>query len=216
MVKQTVVPCVCKDSNSHTCIQISRRDGFVKFIPLNILGFGVEELGEEAFDRVWAADTDYPVERAAKLYAAYAAELGGSPEAMRELAKITSLSQEEISMATSKNTEVAAKKTPAAPAKKVVAPTKVAAQTKAAPAKKAAAQTKAAPTKKASDTAGSEKRHSAAQMFKDLIMGGDLTDDQIFAKVKKEFNLDDNKRSYVSWYRNDLSKKGFKPPAAKA
>ena len=47
-------------------------------------------------------------------------------------------------------------------------------------------------------------------------MEGKLTDDQIFAKVQKEFNLDDNKRSYVKWYRNDLNKKGMNPPAAKA
>ena len=52
-------------------------------------------------------------------------------------------------------------------------------------------------------------------MFKTLIMEGKLTDAQIFAKVQKEFGLDDNKRSYVKWYRNDLVKKGEKPPAAK-
>lgn len=59
---------------------------------------------------------------------------------------------------------------------------------------------------------GGEKRDSAAAMFKDLILEGKLTDDQIFAKVKAKFDLDDNKRGYVSWYRNNLRKQGKKVP----
>jgi len=176
----------------------------VRSIPLNILGFELVETGEEAFDREWQPDNDYPVDRAAKLYAAYAADLGGSPEAMRELAKLTNLTNEVIEMATSKKAAA-----PSAPAKKA-APAKTAPAKKAAPAKTAPAK-KAAPAKDSG-----EKRNTAAQMFKDLIMEGKLTDDQIFAKVQKEFNLDDNKRSYVKWYRNDLNKKGMNPPAAKA
>jgi hypothetical protein len=58
-------------------------------------------------------------------------------------------------------------------------------------------------------------RESAAQMFKDLIMEGKKTDDQIFAAVKAKFKLDDKKRSYVAWYRNALVKDGKKPLAAK-
>lgn len=71
--------------------------------------------------------------------------------------------------------------------------------------------------KKADKKAGkaSAPRETAAALFQDLIMDGKLTDDQIFAKVKAKFGLDDKKRSYVAWYRNKLKKDGKKPPEAK-
>lgn len=53
---------------------------------------------------------------------------------------------------------------------------------------------------------------SASSMFKDLITNAvklKLTDDAIFAQVQDKFGLDDNKRSYVKWYRKDLAKKGL-------
>lgn len=70
---------------------------------------------------------------------------------------------------------------------------------------------------KVAKKSGEEKapRESASQMFCDLIMAGNLTDDKIFEKVQTKFGLDDKKRSYVAWYRNKLTKNGKKPPAAK-
>ena len=57
---------------------------------------------------------------------------------------------------------------------------------------------------------------SAANMFKELIMAGKLTDGKIFEAVQKEFGLDDSKKGYVKWYRNDMIKKGVKNvPASK-
>lgn len=194
-------PRVCADFNRHTCIEVSRKDGVVKYIPLDILGLELLEAGEQAFDRQYKPMTDYPVDRAAKLYAGYAADLGGSEEVMQALASFTPLSQTEITMATTKKAS-SAKKEPAPAAKK--APAKTAAKKTSAPVKAA----------KATKETG-ERKPSAAQMFKDLIMAGKLTDDQIFEKVQKEYGLDDNKRSYVKWYRNDLAKKGMNPPAAK-
>ena len=49
---------------------------------------------------------------------------------------------------------------------------------------------------------------SAAGRFRELILAGGKSDDEIFAAVKAEFNLDDNRRSYVDWYRKDLKKQG--------
>lgn len=103
-------------------------------------------------------------------------------------------------------------KTKAAAAKKAAtkSPAKKPAAKKAAPAKKPAAKKPAA--KK--DSKESMKKPSAASRFKELIMdqtpsgNARRTDDEIFATVQKEFNLDDSKRSYVAWYRNDLKKKG--------
>lgn len=59
------------------------------------------------------------------------------------------------------------------------------------------------------------RKMSAAQMFKDLIMQGKLTDDQIFEQVQAQFGLDEKKRGYVKWYRNYLKKQGLNPPAPK-
>lgn len=76
-------------------------------------------------------------------------------------------------------------------------------------------QAKKKAAKKAAKDGTKVPRESAAQMFQDLIMAGNLTDDKIFEKVKAKFGLDDKKRSYVAWYRNKLAKDGKKPPAAK-
>lgn len=57
-----------------------------------------------------------------------------------------------------------------------------------------------------------EPKRSVSSAFCELIMAGKLSDDEIFAKVKAEFNLDDNKRGYVSWNRNLLKKRGKHPP----
>jgi hypothetical protein len=72
------------------------------------------------------------------------------------------------------------------------------------------AQTKEAKTK-------APRGPSASSRFKELIMANGsakkpLTDEEIFAKVAAEFNLDDSKKGYVAWYRNDLKKKGENPP----
>lgn len=60
-----------------------------------------------------------------------------------------------------------------------------------------------------------ERKESASAMFKELIMKGGMTDDQIFSKVKEKFGLDDKKRGYVAWYRNHLKKEGKNPPEPK-
>lgn len=91
-----------------------------------------------------------------------------------------------------------------------------------APAKKAAAKkappAKKAPAKKAvGDEAPVKKsRVSVSSRIRELILEGVLTDDKIFAKVQKEFDLDDKKRSYIAWNRSDLRRKGRNPPEAVA
>lgn len=204
---------VCADFNRHTCIEVSRQAGLVKYIPLNIAGMELLEMNSSEFDRTYSQLNDYPVEKAAQLYAEYAAQLGGTKEAMQALATFVPLTPKEIEMATTKKAASAAAKTETAAKAKAAKPAAKTAVTKETKAKAPApAKTTKAPAAK--KEAG-EKKPSAANMFKDLIMEGKLTDDQIFAKVQKEFGLDDNKRSYVKWYRNDLTKKGMKPPAAK-
>lgn len=57
-----------------------------------------------------------------------------------------------------------------------------------------------------------EPRRSAAQLFCSLIMDNAYTDDEIFKRVKEVYNLSDDKRSYVAWYRNSLKRAGKNPP----
>lgn len=90
---------------------------------------------------------------------------------------------------------------------------------KKTPAKKAAAvktPAKKTPTAKKAPAVAGERKPTASQMFQELIMAGNLTDDKIFEKVQAKFGLDEKKRGYVKWYRAHLKKLGTKDvPEAK-
>ena len=176
------------DSNRHTCIELGRSSNMVAYIPLSIEGLDLQRMTEAEFDRTYKPLQDYPADRAAKLYTEFALESSGATqEAMQALAKLTTLTPKEIEMATAKKSTV---KEPAA---------------KAAPAKttKPAAKAERAPRKTA------DGKPSCAERFRELIVEGKLDDDAIFAKVQKEYGLDDDKRRYVSFYRFDCKRKGL-------
>lgn len=202
---------VCVDHQCHTCIELSRDFDFVKFIPLSIEGFALCSLSLAEFDKTYKPIQDYPIIKAAKLYVEYAAQLGGTKEAMLALATIVPMTPKEIEMATAKKTATAETKTAKA------ANTKANSKTKAVPAKEAKPATKAVtakvakaePAPKAKKAEVGDKPQSAADMFRTLIVEGKLSDDEIFAKVQKAHNLDDNKRRYVSFYRFDAKRKGL-------
>jgi hypothetical protein len=198
-------PVVVSDYNRHTAILYDRDDDVCRFIPLDVEGIDIAVKPVDEFDRLWSPLVDYPVERAAKLYAGYAANLGATEDALKILGTLTTLSTKEIEMATAKKVATAANKKAAA--------AKAAANSKTKSAPKAAKAAKA--EKPAKSAAPKEKKETASAMFCELIMAGKLTDDQIFAQVQKKFGLSDDKRSYVKWYRNKLTKDGKKPPAAK-
>jgi hypothetical protein len=193
---------VCADNNMHTCIETARENGQVWFIPMTTAGFDLEQMRISEFDRTYTEMLDYPVGKAARLYAGYAADTGGSLAAMQALAKLTPLTKGEVDMATAKKTVVAK-----APAKSAAKP----AAKKSAPVKKAVVAKREPKEPKAP----TEKKPSAANMFKELIMLGTMKDEAIFKKVQKAFDLPDDKFTYVKWYRNDLAKKGMNPPEAK-
>lgn len=196
-------PVVVSDYNRHTAILYDRDDDVCRFIPLDVEGIDIAVKPVDEFDRHWKPLVDYPVERAAKLYAGYAANLGATEDALKILGTLTTLSTKEIEMATAKKAATAASKKDKA--------AKAAANSKTKSAPKASAKT----AKPAKAAAPKEKKETASAMFCELIMAGKLTDDQIFAQVQKKFGLSDDKRSYVKWYRNKLTKDGKKPPAAK-
>lgn len=207
------IPCVVATHNRNTAILIDRDDDTISFIPLvGEAGFAVEQMSVKEFSELYNVLADYPASRAAQLYAGYALSLGATKEAMDYLGRIIKLSPKEIEMATAKKAAVksAATEKPvkAAPAAKTAKPT-----AKAAPTKKSALAKTAKPPKET----GTEKapRDSAANMFRELIMAGELTDDKIFEKVQKKFGLEDKSRSHVGWYRNNLQRQGKNPPAPK-
>lgn len=66
-----------------------------------------------------------------------------------------------------------------------------------------------APTTQKNSNGVKVGKRSAAQMFRELILSNSYDDDTIFKMVQKEFDLDDKKRSYVSYYRRELQQKGL-------
>lgn len=188
-----------------TCIVVHRTESLVKYIPLEVaVGLEVEQMKAAEFDQQYTLMVNYPEVKACRLYVDYSQTIGATKEALDFLGKLIEITDKEYKMATTKK-NAAAVKSAATKATKPVAEKQTA---KAAPAKKAST------TAAKSDT-GSGKKPSAAQMFQDLIMEGKLTDDQIFEKVQSEFGLDEKKRAYVKWYRNNLRKQGKTPPDAK-
>ncbi len=201
MVEARQLARVCKDSGSRTCIELRRaslKEGesvrkVVRCIPLSEGGFVVETVGAYEFDHKFKEIVGYPVERCARLYAGYSQHLGASHEAMDELAKLVPVTEQQKEKAMAKKPSIStASKKPG---------------------------TKSTLTAKRGEPRASkeprERKESAADMFRTLIMEGKLTDDAIFSAVKKKHGLDDSKRNYVAWYRNQLKKDGKKPPAAK-
>jgi hypothetical protein len=189
-----------------TCIVVNEDAAVVQYIRLNFEGLEVEEMSAKQFGQTYHQLADYPIMKAAKLYGEYCLSLGATEEVLDILAPYVKFSEKDREMSTKKKAAKAASKPAAKQAEEKV---------------KAVASAKPAKAKKAAKTNGSAKkeagkpRESAAQLFKDLIMQGDLTDKQIFARVKQKYELDDGKFGYVKWYRNALVKAGQKVPAAK-
>lgn len=254
---------VCRDFNSRTCIELSRDGNTVSVIPLEILGLDVINMRLTEFDKTYKPMLDYPIEKAAALYVEYAKTLGASKQAMEALSKLTTVTPEEIVMATTKtrtrdaestdtkpkkgksgsmfddkklmdNVQKEIEKTTAArkakdSAKPKITNTKPEPEPASKPGKAVKSTTKpevkpivksggkvtpgkAVKPAKAAAVHVDGDHKSASSMFKDLIMNAvklKLTDGAIFAQVQDKFGLDDNKRSYVKWYRKNLAKKGI-------
>jgi hypothetical protein len=164
----------------------------------------------------------------AKIYREHARELGATPEALDALGHIIPMEEGTASMAISNSASEKAKSGAATTAK--------AAQPKTATTAKAASPAQETEThdvevspaqetethdtevqkprkqQAAKPRAPRERRPSVSSRICELIMEGKLSDDEIFAVVKREFNLDDSKRGYVGWNRSHLRKQGLNPP----
>ncbi len=182
----TLVP--CRDHESRTCLQVSRSGGTVRFIPLDIAaGLQLASARDTVFDARFKPMTDYPLVKMAELYLRYSQEIGATPEALKALGTVVSVPEELFKRITTKTV--------------VVKPTSEGGE----------ATTKTVNRGARGKTGGG----SASAMFQELIMAGELTDDELFAQVQKAFKLGDDKRSYVKWYRNKLKKDGKNPPEPK-
>jgi hypothetical protein len=223
----TADPYFAKDFSS--CLRLKSVNGRTYYLAVDAAqGLEAHELEDVDFKRIYSLAPKYPGAKLAKLYVGYARQIGGTEEALNALRTVIDVSDEDYDMAIQTRRSGAAKKAPVkkavakkAPVKKAVAkkaPVKKAVAKKA-PVKKAVA--KKAPVKKAVakkapvKKAVAKKATSASSMFCELIMEGKLTDNEIFETVQKEFGLDNKKRGYVGWYRNNLKKKGENPPGPK-
>lgn len=275
-----------KDFHGYTCIEVSRNERAVRYIPLNARGLKLEHEPIDSFDRRFTPVVNHPAERAAATYVRAASKhLGADPEVMKYLGRITAVTEEQREAAVKRvrgefAQEPGAKRTgrggPRGGAaemfrglimegkltdqeiveqvrekfggnktakdvayyrwdlrqKGVEVPPRVKPKESKDMAtrkqKKKTASKKGTTTKKSDagkKKAGAGKKQTgpkdfnakpqnSSQMFEQLIMQGQLTDDEIFERVQKQYGLPDTSRRHVGWYRWRLKRDGYNPPGA--
>lgn len=198
-------PAFYKNSNGQTCLVLELDDDVARLIAMDSkglkitkipmkdkLGFdpktGAEIVVRTGFARDYAPISDYDVTKGAQIYLTHAKQCGAHKDAVEALASLVAVTDEDREIIRSKMQVVNIIKSPGPKAEK---------------------------KEKTMKPASNGTRDSAASLFKELILAGTLSDDQIFAKVQQKYDLDEKKRSYVGWYRNWLRKDGQKPPEPK-
>lgn len=220
MAQKIKTPVVCKLAlNDHVTIVTRQLGDKLNILEVEDNGpLTLSEIGITWWD-VHLFKTDEDPKVIAEIFKEYASNCGAYREAASELSRIIKLSKKEIdAMATTAKPKKSATKTTKRKASKEDVPTTDAVDKAAARKAKNLEKLKALnAAKKAKREAEGpkERKPSASSRFKELIMEGKLTDDEIFATVQEEFDLDDSRRNYVSWYRSKLKKDGQNPPAAK-
>lgn len=187
-VAATVCPClgVFVTKEYRTCLALQRQDGYVEVLRMTQHeGLCVTRIPEPIFDRTYTPSANGTIERACASYVEFMRYLGATEEALVRLAQFHPISAQD--MQTARQTLL--NRRPATPVTSATSP-----------------------VQKRSTSTLSGSPQSAAQFFKQLIMEGKLTDDQIFATVQEAFGLSDKKRGYVQWYRNHLKKTGATIP----
>lgn len=200
-----------------TCLVWPADDkGYCQYLPMASEGLFIHRTQKALLRRQFKFDSVEPeapaslqrstIESAARTYVTHYTYAGGSDEALALLETLVTITpQESERIMATKNEK----------AKKVEKSAKKSAEKKAEKPAKAAKAEKAPKAEKAAGESQARKRTGAANTFKSLIMGGKLTDDEIFAEVQKAHpEVTQDKRHYVSWYRNQLKKQGENPPAA--
>jgi hypothetical protein len=193
-----------------TCLvlELGARVRYVACEPDGGEHYALVEKDLRAFNEEYPRRLDYDAGRCARLYVEYAQSLGASQDAMAALGALVAVKEAEVMAAVEKTKArrpgigtataaraQAAKKNGAAAPQAGVRP---------APAQAAAAAGVRVPRER--------KKPTVQSRLRELVMKGTMTDDQIFAQVQREFKLPDKRRSYVSWTRGDLARRGMRPP----
>lgn len=197
------------DHEGRTAIVLKEEKTEVAFIPLLVEGLCVTYTSPSVFRQKFPLSQRDPksprslqatsAAAAARCYVTHATFCGADKSALDELERLVPITvKEKEKIMSVKKADPKPEKTAKKSAAKATKPEKGAAK----------ASKPAKPT--------DEKKAKPSVTFRELIMQGKLTDDQIFAEVQKRHpEVGDDKRSYVAWYRNDLKKKGENPPAPK-
>jgi hypothetical protein len=173
-------------------LEIRRSSSTVTYVSRTSGPLSMETMGVDEFGKMAQPVLNYPSGRAAQLYVRFATQLGANNEVLDALGEMVSITQEDRDQALIRLNP------------KFKGSMK---QTQKAIAEEAAKKARYKSTRRVKNT--------AAQMFRNLIMDGSMTDDEIFAKVQKAFGLDDSKRRYVAQYRSNMRRDGLNPPRSK-
>lgn len=169
------------------CIKVSETKALVKFITLDIEnGLFMSEESPDNFHKVYTVHPKYPIKRASDLFSSYGKTVGATQDVIEALAGLSKTSVESLQISTTVRDEIE-KTTPSRYNKEEHKPD-------VTPKKKSKKRSKGK----------TGEYSSAAAMFRSLLTEGELDDDGVFKAVQDEFDLDDNRKGYVKWYKKKL------------
>lgn len=216
------------DRQRRTCIVVASDKSNVSLVKLDTsAGLRISLMPVNLFEDTYSEVAGYPIHKAIEQYSEFARYCGATQDVMNAFngildseekngvdVKLTRLKLQQVKLLDGKAAKAPSAKpaddTPPWDDEPSVDNPKQTKKGKTAMARQPKASVKV-PSNSATTNTGSIKqpRRTAASAFKDLILTGQYSDDEIFATVQKEFGLDDSKRSYVAYYRRELKNKGL-------
>nr|DAK11931.1 MAG TPA: hypothetical protein [Caudoviricetes sp.] len=217
-----------QDRQRRTCIVVDADNEDYSLVKLDTsLGLRISTMPVDQFEDAFTEIEGYPIHKSIEQYAEFARYCGASQDVVDKFnsilddeekkgvdVKLTRMKLQQVKLLDSKAAQKPSAKsaddTPPWDDEPSVDNSKPTKKGKTAMARQPKASVKV-PSSSATSNTGSIKqpRRTAASAFKDLILTGQYSDDEIFATVQKEFGLDDSKRSYVAYYRRELKNKGL-------
>ena len=216
------------DRQRRTCIVVEADDSDVSLVKLDTsAGLRISYMPVDLFEDTYSEVAGYPIHKAIEQYSEFARYCGATQDVMNAFngildseekngvdVKLTRLKLQQVKLLDGKaaktQSDASADDTPPWDDEPSVGNPKQTKKGKTAMARQPKTAVKV-PGSSATTNTGPIKqpRRTAASAFKDLILTGQYSDDEIFATVQKEFGLDDSKRSYVAYYRRELKNKGL-------
>lgn len=217
-----------QDRQRRTCIVVDADNEDYSLVKLDTsLGLRISTMPVDQFEDAFTEIEGYPIHKAIEQYVEFARYCGATQDVVDKFnyildaeekkgvdVKLTRLKLQQVKLLDGKAAKAPSAKpaddTPPWDDEPSVDNPKQTKKGKTAMARQPKASVKV-PSNSATTNTGSIKqpRRTAASAFKDLILTGQYSDDEIFATVQKEFGLDDSKRSYVAYYRRELKNKGL-------